>query len=335
MEDANTINKIPTIEVEKTPDIDTLISDEIETSNSDELYEDTEKPGYLKLPHGNALTLDEIYQITASEESKIIAFIGPFESGKTTIETTFYQLFQRTPFCGLYFSDSATLSGYEERSFYTRLNSKNSTASTLRTSRFNEEIFLHMKLFDPKTNSKTNYLFADISGEFIFSHKGNVTTLKENMPFLKAADDYTFVLDGKQLADKTLRNGAIDSMRNMARTIFDAQLFTSYTRAQIIVSKYDVIEASDDDNLKVVVERSVQSLVSLVSKYISDVTVHNIAAMPQNKGFNIGYGLEGLLKTWMQKNRQNSIHVPCAPTTNLKSEFNKLNYKLLGGETNG
>jgi hypothetical protein len=335
MEDANIINRIPAIEVEQVPDIDTLISDEIETLNSDELYEDAEKPGYLRLPHGNALTLDEIYPITASEESKIIAFIGPYESGKTTIETTIYQLFQRTPFCGLYFSDSATLTGYEERSFYTRLNSKNRTASTLRTSRFNERIFLHMKLFDPKTNSKTNYLFADISGEFIFSHKGNVTTLKENMPFLKATDDYTFVLDGVQLADKTLRNGAIDSMRNMARTIFDAQLFTNHTHAQIIVSKYDAIQASADANLKAAVEKSVQSLVSLVSKYISDVTVHNIAAMPQNKGLAIGYGIDGLLKTWMQKNCQNSSYIPCAPTNNLKSEFNKLNYKLLGGETNG
>ena len=334
MEDTNTISKTPSLEVEQTSDIDTLISDEIETSNPDELYEDIEKHGFLRLPHGNALTLDEIYQITASEDSKIIAFIGPFESGKTTIETTCYQLFQRNPLCGLYFSDSATLSGYEERSFYTRLCSKNKTATTLRTSRFNEKIFLHMKLFDPKTKSKTNYLFADISGETIFSHKGNVITLKENMPYLKATDDYTFVLDGKQLADKTLRNGAIDSMRNMARTIFDAGLFTNCTRAQIVISKYDIIGVSGNDNLKAVVDTSVQSLVTLVSKYISDVTVHHIAAMPQNEGFDVGYGLDVLLETWKQKNCQNLINIPHAPIVGLKSEFNKLNYKLLGGEEN-
>lgn len=335
MEDTNITSKIASLEVEQTPDIDTFISDEIETLNSDEIYENNEKSGFLRLPYGKALTLDEIYQITASEESKIIAFIGPFESGKTTIETTLYQMFQRTPFCGLCFSDSATLSGYEERSFYTRLNSKNKTATTLRTSRFNDEIFLHMKLFDLKTKSKTNYLFADISGETIFSHKGNVTTLKENMPFLKAANDYTFVLDGKQLADKTFRNGSIDSMRNMARTIFDAELFTNCTCAQIIISKYDVIGASGDDNLKAVVDASVRSLVSLVSKYIPDVTVHHIAAMPQNEGFDVGYGLEELLETWKQKKCQNSINIPCAPIGGLKSEFNKLNYKLLGGKANG
>ncbi len=332
MEDTNKINTLPLLEVEQIPDIDTLISDEIETSKSDEFYEDIEKPGLLRLPHGNALTLNEIYQITACEDSKIIAFIGPFESGKTTIETTFYQMFQRTPFCGLYFSDSATLSGYEERSFYTRLNSKNKTATTLRTSRFNEELFLHLRLYDPETKSNTNYLFADISGETIFSHKGNVTTLKENLPYLKAADEYTFVLDGNQLADKTLRNGTIDSMRNMARTIFDAELFTNRTRAQIVISKYDVIGKSHDDCLKSVVNSSVQSLVTLVGQYISNVTVHHIAAMPQNEGFNVGYGLEELLETWKQKNCHDSISIPCASTSGLKSEFNKLNYKLLGGE---
>ena len=335
MDDGNITSKITSLEVEQAPDIDTLISDEIETLNSDEIHEDIKKSGFLRLPRGNALTSEEIYQITASENSKIITFIGPFQSGKTTIETTLYQMFQRTPFCDLYFSNSVTLAGYEERAFYTRLNSKRKTATTPRTSSFNKEIFLHMKLFDHKTKSKTNYLFADISGETIFSHKGNVKILKESMPFLRASDDYVFVLDGKQLADKNRRNGAIDSMRIMARTIFDAELFTNSTRSQIIISKYDVIGASGDEDLLAIVDNSVQCLVSLVSKYIPGVTVHNIAAMPQKEGYDVGYGLDQLLEIWKQKKHQNLIDIPCAPIDELKSEFNKLNYKLSGGKSNG
>lgn len=328
MEDNNITNKLPTLEVEQSSDIDKLISDDIEILNSDELTESVEKVGFLNLPHGLALTLAETYSITASEDSKMIVLIGPFESGKTTIETTLYQLFQRKPFCGLYFAGSDSLFGYEERSFYTRLTSKKEIATTPRTSRFVDKIFLHLRLFDCLTKTKTNYLFADISGEEIYSHLGNVETLKQNMPYLKSTDNYTFVLDGKQLSDKNQRNGAIDEIYTMARTIFDAQLFTSRTRVQIVISKFDIIKGNDDINLEDIIDKRIQCIVDLSKKYIPEVSIHKIAAMPKYGDFEVGFGLDELLSTWSKKRSNKQISQSYAVNYELKSEFNKLIYKL-------
>lgn len=328
MENNNTENKVPTLEVEQSSDVDKLINDDIETSDSDGIVEEDGRSGFVKLPHGLALTVAETYPITASEVSKTIILIGPFDSGKTTIETTIYQLFQRKPFAGLYFAGSQSLFGYEERSFYTRLESKKETATTPRTSRFADEIFLHLKLYDNTTKTKTNYLFGDISGEEIYSHLGNVETICEKMPYLKSVDSYVFIVDGKQLVDKNKRNGAIDQAYNMARTIFDAKLYSSSTRVQILISKYDILKKNDDANLEATIDKRLQCIVDLLKKYVSEVTVHKVAAMPELGDFEVGYGLEELLSTWNKAHSDNQVVESYTIDCKLNSEFNKLIYKI-------
>ncbi len=304
-----------------------IINDEIITSNSGDFISEIENYNYFKLPHGNALTLEEIYEITAAEENKLIALIGPSASGKTTIETTLYQLFQIEPLANLCFAGSSTLLGYESRAFNTRTSSNNVVATTPRTSRNEQNIFLHLKLCDLDTEKKINYLFADIAGEEIFSYKGRTDLLVENMSYLKAVGDYAFVLDGEQLYDDSLRNGVMDSMRGMVRTIFDAKLYSKQTRVQIIISKYDIISQLNNVDISRI-NISINSLVNLIRNYDIEVTVHNVAAMPKNKNFNVGFGLQELLGIWhSKKNIKLNINETYIGE-NLKSEFNKLEYKL-------
>lgn len=331
MENNNTENKMPTLEVEQASDIDKLISDDIETSNSEGIVEEDGRSGFVKLPHGLALTVAETYPITASEVSKTIILIGPFDSGKTTIETTIYQLFQRKPFAGLYFAGSQSLFGYEERAFYTRLESKKEIATTPRTSRSANEIFLHLKLYDNTTKTKTNFLFGDISGEEIYSYLGNIETISEKMPYLKSVDSYVFILDGKQLADKNKRNGAIDQAYNMARTIFDAKLYSSSTRVQIVISKYDILKTNDGANLETTIDKRLQCIVDLLKKYVNEVTVHRVAAMPEPGDLEVGYGLEELLSTWNKPRIDKQAAESYVIDSQLDSEFNKLIYKMQGG----
>ncbi len=331
MENNNTENKMPTLEVDQSSDIDKLISDDIETSDSEGIVEEDGRSGFVKLPHGLALTVAETYPITASEVSKTIILIGPFDSGKTTIETTIYQLFQRKPFAGLLFAGSQSLFGYEERAFYTRLESKKEIATTPRTSRSANEIFLHLKLYDNTTKSKTNFLFGDISGEEIYSHLGNVETISEKMPYLKSVNSYVFILDGKQLADKNKRNGAIDQAYTMARTIFDANLYSASTKVQVVISKYDILKMNDDANLETTIDKRLQCIVDLLKKYVDEVTVHKVAAMPEPGNLEVGYGLEELLSTWNKPHPNKQVFDSYMIDSPLDSEFNKLIYKMQGG----
>lgn len=323
-------NRLPELEAEHIADVYNLISDDIEVSNSEDLKEDGIRKGYLPLPSGRALSLQETYSVMASENTVFVILIGPSECGKTTIETTLYQLFQRSKVSGFLFAGSKTIQGYEERSFYTRVNSKQEVATTPRTSRGLQEIILHLRLFDENKNQKINYLFADLSGEEVQVHLANVNSLTQNMPFIRRANIYTFILDGERLVSKYQRNGVIEEASMMIRTIFDAGLYSKLIKVQLVISKYDIIEARNDDNTKQFIEKSLNELQILISKYINDISFHNVAAMPNEGSLEVGFGLDSLLSSWEYIPSYKQMDTKYSVNYSLKSEFNKLFHKLEG-----
>ncbi|SHI10379.1 hypothetical protein SAMN02745823_02440 [Sporobacter termitidis DSM 10068] len=325
-----TTTKLPELEAERLADVDNLISDDIEMSDSENLREDSIRKGYQRLPSGRALSLHETYSVMAAENTVLIILIGPSECGKTTIETTLYQLFQRNSVSEFLFAGSKTIQGYEERAFYTRVNSKQEVATTPRTSRGLQEIFLHLCLFDRNKKQRINYLFADLSGEEIQAHLANVNSLTQNMSFIRHANSFTVILDGERLANKHQRNGVIEEASTILRTILDAGLYSSSTKVQLVISKYDIIEASNDANTKQYIEKNLQELQLLITKYINKISVHKVAAMPNKGSLEVGFGLDNLLTSWEYIPSYLQMNITYGVKYSLKSEFNKLFYKLAG-----
>ena len=323
-------NVLTELEVEAVADIDSMISDDIEVSDSESLEEEVGQLGYISMHSGRALSLQETYDVMASENTVLVVLVGPSGCGKTTIEATLYQMFQRGNVADYAFAGSKTIQGYEDRSFYTRINSKQSIATTPRTSRGLQELFLHLRLFDNSKKQKINYLFADLSGEEIQAHMANVESLVQNMPFLKYADSLTVILDGERLAKKNQRNGVIEEAAMMIRTIFDAGLYSSITKVQLVISKHDIIRMADDSNTSDFIASNVQELRSLIENYTKRVTLHEIAAMPRETSLDVGFGLEDLLVAWAYAPPYLHNHTQYNVTYPLKSEFNKLLYKLAG-----
>lgn len=318
------------LDTESTTDVDSIISDDVELSDSENLKEDGIQQGYISLASGRALSLQETYNVMARENTVIVVLIGPSECGKTTIEATLYQMFQRGKVSNYSFAGSKTIQGYEERSFYTRINSKQDAATTPRTSRGLQELFLHLRLLDDSVNQKINYLFADLSGEEIHAHMANVESIIQHIPFIKHANSLTFILDGERLATKNRRHSAIAEVYTMIRTIFDAGLYSSSTKVQLVISKYDIIEKSNDSNTNKFIENNVQEISSLIQKYISDITIHKVAAMPEDNALDVGFGIDALLTAW--KYDPQYLHIDTNYHVNypLNDEFNKLFYKLAG-----
>lgn len=325
-------NILSELEADAATDVDSMISDDIEVSDSESLKEDDFQSGFLPLPSGRALSLQETYDVMASESTAVIVLVGPSGCGKTTIESTIYQLFQREKVANYLFAGSKTIQGYEDRSFYTRINSKQEVATTPRTSRGVQEIFLHLRLFNNSKKQRANYLFADLSGEEIQAHIANVGSLTKQMPFLKSADSLTVILDGERLANKHRRNGVIEEASTMIRTIFDAGLYSASTKVQLVISKYDIIKANDDSNITHFIEEKTIELHSLITRYIKNVTVHEVAAMPHDSSFAVGFGLENLLLAWDYEPRYLQINPQYEVDGLIHSEFNKLFCKL-GGTT--
>ncbi|MDY5246910.1 MAG: hypothetical protein SPJ50_04885 [Ligilactobacillus salivarius] len=206
--------------------IEDILSDEIDLEDSDSTEESNSESSdaVYYLSSGEALNTKETYEITAREKTKLVVLAGLAGSGKTTIETSLYQMFQKQSMGGVYFAGSNTIQGYEQRAFFTRTKSRGTTPTTQRTSLEIGRSFLHLRLWERETDEFCNLLFADLSGEAFETHIGRVDEVKQDFPFMDRADYFVGVLDGELINNKRKRNGAVAAMIELVRTFYDAEL---------------------------------------------------------------------------------------------------------------
>lgn len=310
--------------------IEEILSDDIEIGSDiveDRLEAEIPTTNYY-FKSGDALECGEIYEIASKEKTKMLVFVGPAGSGKTTIETSLYQLFQKSSVGDYYFAGSNTIQAYESRSFYTRIRSKEITPSTQRTSLDMRRVFLHLRLFDSKNSEIENFLFADLSGELFDSHIANTNETKEDFPFIDRAKYIIGVLDGALLKNKRKKNSTVESMLELVQTLYDADLINNECILQIVFSKYDLLAGLDN------VDELLKNIKDRIKLRLSPLFLHieffNIAAMPKDiNTFPIGYGVEELLKSWKERHSCIKKNVLFDEQQNL-SEFDKLNRKILG-----
>ena len=316
-----------TVEKEK---MEEILSDDIEIGSdivNDKLETEIPDANYY-IKSGDALECGEVYEIASREKTKMLIFIGPAGSGKTTIETSLYQLFQKSSVGGYYFAGSNTIQAYESRSFYTRIRSKEIVPSTQRTSLEMGKFFLHLRLFNRSNNEMDNFLFADLSGELFESHIGRIEETKKDFPFIDRAKYIIGVLDGALLKNKRKKNSTVESMLELVQTLYDAELINSECILQIIFSKYELL--SDLENADDLLKNIKNSIKLRLSPLFLNIQFFNIAAMPRDtKIFPVGYGVEDLLKSWKERQSHIKKNVLLEEQLNF-SEFDKLNRKILG-----
>lgn len=318
----------------KQDDINEILNDDINVEN-DEKEESERKDGEIitapiteyQICSGEALSCNEIYRIAAKESTKMIVLVGPAGSGKTTIETSIYQLFQNNPVGKLYFAGSSTLQGYEQRSFYTRIKSQRDLPATQRTSLESDHPFLHLRLWEYERDLIHNLMFADLSGESFTEHIGQIDAVKEDFSFIDRADYIVGVLDGTRLTNKRKVRSTVEGVIELVRTFYDAELISEECDLQIVFSKYDSLATvSDAEQLVSKVKKQVEKRLEGMFR---NVEFFEVAAMPDNiEKFPIGHGLERLIESWL-KNRNNKL-VRKNPEFAELSEFDRLYNKFLG-----
>jgi len=286
---------------------------------------------YIDMPLGEALSMRDTYSVIAKERTKLIIVVGPSESGKTTLETSLYQMFLDGQLNNYYFAGSKTLQGYEERAFYTRISSGRTKPDTPRTSNGIQEQFLHLRIYDTETEEYCNLLFADIAGEDYENCIANTKEMKKRFPYFKNADFFVAILDGAQMGNKAKQHSIPENLKQLFRTIVDADLCKKESVLQIVTSKYDIMDSEDDNSKDILsyLRRTEARLKQYFQQYFTAVEFVNTAAMPKVKGkYQCGFGVDTLLNTWCHKNT-----IPLKVEVNKKevfdSEFNKLSYKLL------
>lgn len=317
--------------IESQDNFNDILNDKVDIGNEPDKDERSSLalPDTYQINSGEALSRDKFYTIAAKESTKMLLLLGPVASGKTTIETSLYQLFQEKPVENYYFAGSRSLQGFEQRAYYTRIKSKGSLPDTPRTKVDEEPTFLHLRLWNRDNDATTNLIFGDISGEAFSENIGKVDSVKKEFSFAERADFVIGIIDGEKLCNKKTKNSVVSEIIQLLRTFLDSGVLGEGCVLQIVFSKYDLL--IKEENYAEIIERAKNQINGYLEELSANIEYYCVAAMPSSaKDIQVGYGLSELLQRWCKK-REYISWVPKKLTDfeNL-SEYDKLFFKYNG-----
>ncbi|MEA3197346.1 MAG: hypothetical protein QOF32_1398 [Gammaproteobacteria bacterium] len=277
----------------------------------------------VRLPSGDALTLDEIDQFLRWRAATFVTIIGDSDSGKTTLSCSLYDQFLRGAFGGLAFAGSRTLVALERRSHHSRVDSGRTTPETARTSHMDGLRYFHFAVApNGHPGKRTDLLLSDRSGEVYRSARNN-SSVVGTLPEITQADRIVLLLDGGRVADPIERAGAIHSVRQTLRLFLDNDALGPTSIVQVVTTKIDLIAASPDgpeiaDKLTGFRDR----LFIDFGPRLKALSFHDIAARDPTSKFAPAHGLDTLIEDWATPR---SRYMPVAPPPlELISEFDRL-----------
>ena len=317
--------------IESQDNFNDILNDKVDIGNEPDKDERSSLalPDTYQINSGEALSRDKFYTIAAKESTKMLLLLGPVASGKTTIETSLYQLFQEKPVENYYFAGSRSLQGFEQRAYYTRIKSKGSLPDTPRTKVDEEPTFLHLRLWNRDNDATTNLIFWDISGEAFSENIGKVDSVKKEFSFAERADFVIGIIDGEKLCNKKTKNSVVSEIIQLLRTFLDSGVLGEGCVLQIVFSKYDLL--IKEENYAEIIERAKNQINGYLEELSANIEYYCVAAMSSSaKDIQVGYGLSELLQRWCKK-REYISWVP-KKLTDFKnlSEYDKLFFKYNG-----
>lgn len=265
-----------------------------EDNSVNELIED-----HVHLFSGEEIEPNEIKNISFHYPITLIMVIGESDSGKTTMLSTLFDLFQERPFADMYFSGSKTQIGFEKRCYLSRVNSGRVNPDTERT-KSKSLAFLHLALRNQNLlTPRKHLLLSDVSGE-LFASALNTNEDMQRLGIIKKSDYILYIIDGKRLVDLETRQNAKTNVEIFIRRAIENGLINSNSNIDFAFSKWDLIIGNEKAmNFQ---QKVIQSLERLLTDAGVKANFYRISSRPEKKSTNNsifrGFGLENLLKRW-------------------------------------
>jgi hypothetical protein len=256
----------------------------------------------MLLPSGDLLTVNEANRVLRRGESRVIAIVGPKESGKTTLIASIFELFLRGaigPYC---FSSSRTLYAFERSCHPSRAVSQNVVPKTERTL-LTDVHFYH--LATRKDGAPVvDLLLADRNGEDYRTSTDDPSTAS-GFAEIARADTITFLVDGSQLLDLTTRSSIASEVVGTAQALIDSDAIVERPRVAIVLTKVDRIEGSASGTRTM---RDFRNLVtrfeSLYGEAFPEIKSFEVAACPSDTSLSLGHGILELLDYWQTESHE-------------------------------
>lgn len=264
---------------------------------SEEDLESSVAEGFA-LPNGAALDVAGAAELLTKGESRVIAVVGPRETGKTSLVAGIYDLFQTGPIGEISFARSKTLTAFEIACHDARASSRRDIPHMERT-RLGEVLFYHLELAGGSALTGTTLLLGDRSGEEYSDVADDISNAKDLVE-VQRADVITILIDGARLLDAGRRHNIRMEVKMIIQGLIDGGSLRSHQRIALVLTKLDLIEASQN---RARAEGDFQSLYDHLSmtflNKVREFVAFKIAAAPATAGLARGTGIASLLRFWL------------------------------------
>lgn len=234
----------------------------------------------LRISGGDGLSLSEADEAVAANPSKVVLIAGEANAGKTTLLVELFAQFLAGPVGDWCYAGSRTLRGFDRRHRPARASSGALVATTARTQ---DDDLRHLHLAIASAERRVDLILSDIRGE-VFEGIIDGRSAREELPFLPRVDHCLVLLDGEQMATRSVRDLQILRGQQLLDGLLEPDGLRDGSSVMIVVTKVDTLNA----DARLEVEDAVGVLTELAGSRPIDFSAHVISARPEAGSAPVG-----------------------------------------------
>lgn len=258
------------------------------------------KPTHISFAAGTKLTMRDTTALLRHRSCNVIAIVGPYDSGKTSLVASLYDLFQSGPIHSAEFVRSRTLHALELASHHSRIASGRAKPDSERTP-VGKAGFYHLDIVPFQQANVVTLLLGDRAGEE-YRSAGNDIDLVSEFPELARADVITLLADGERLIDLETRHNVPTQIEGMLRAFVEAGVTATTQCVALVLTKLDAVNGSDQaTTVHAHFDTLLERLRTRYGQHFAAVEPFEVAAAPRVEGVPRGTGMADLLTFWLSK----------------------------------
>jgi energy-coupling factor transporter ATP-binding protein EcfA2 len=280
-----------------------------------------------RLPDPDSISLNQSERMPIGDTSiflkqgngKVLAIVGPSDSGKTSLIGALYTLFLNGPINDVHFAGSKTMLAFEQACHDLRAISGRHEPLMKHTEYTSSPMginFYHLAVQKPIGSSTTHLLLGDRTGEDYTNAPDDPATTKDFVE-VQRADKLIVLVNGEGLLEPSTRETTKARASHILKVFVDSGITNASQSVLLILTKMDALKTAGDTKC-IKVEQIFDKLCSDIQlKHHSDfaeIGALKIAASPKSKILPFGYGIEKILDFWMNE-------IPHVPETEYKQQF--------------